>query len=435
MILNDRQLEASQNNLNSLNASIARIETNEDISADKVKMFELNALKGFSNDMQREIDEYTSLRSGNFEPPRDFVLSELPKILIQTRLSQGWSQLKLAWLSGLEQSQISCFEDTRYELVSFATLMRISNALNVDITRCSTTNFVDGISSEKVAIQLYTDRLRWEDFPIDEVFKLGWIKECEKKHKPECFVTWLTGTSGDSYIAPYRIRNDRHQSIDECALFTWRTRILHKARSELQNSSIPEFEMNERWLTNLAEVSIDPESPSRAKELLREQGILLIIEKNLANTQIDGAALLTNLTVPTIALTLEHDRLDYFWYMLFRELGHIYWNMYEESQHTFIDQITIKTPFEIGNTGKSVFDKHDYNADCFVFTKLLHPNLWDSWATRFSSSKELVLNYIKQNLEGNERYSTLLSDETKQNPWSEDIIGHGKLHLHFEDYL
>ncbi len=435
MILNDEQLQVCQNRLNSLNASIKNVETREDVSADRVKMFALAGFKGFSNNMQKDIDEYKSLRSGNFELPRSFVLSELPKILIQTRLSRGWSQWKLALLSGLEPSIITCFEETQYELVSFETLMRVSETLSIDTSRCATTNFSNGVASENSTVKEYSDLYRWEDFPIDEVYKLGWIEGHGTEYKQENFKTWLTGTVGESYVAPYRIRNDLDQSMHEPALYTWRARILHKASSETHNSSIPEFEMNDRWLKNLANISIDPNGPAYAKELLREQGILLLVEKNLSNTQIDGATLLTNHTVPTIALTLKHDRLDYFWYMLFRELGHIYWNMYEESQHTFIDQITFERPFQIGDTIKCTSNKPDYQADRFVLENLVHPDLWDIWTSRFSNSKEMVLNHTQRYLNNHGKSSTLLPNETEQNPWSKDIIGHGKLHTLFEDYL
>ena len=61
--------------------------------------------------------------------------------------------------------------------------------------------------------------------------------------------------------------------------------------------------------------------PVKARELLASKGVTLIIERHLPGTYLDGAAMLAENGNPVIGLTLRHDRLDNFWFVLFHELS------------------------------------------------------------------------------------------------------------------
>lgn len=52
---------------------------------------------------------------------------------------------------------------------------------------------------------------------------------------------------------------------------------------------------------------------SLAKEFLADVGIALVIEPHFKKTELDGAAMLDS-SVPIVALTLRHDRLDNYWF-------------------------------------------------------------------------------------------------------------------------
>src|SRR3546814_17846220 len=52
-------------------------------------------------------------------------------------------------------------------------------------------------------------------------------------------------------------------------------------------------------------------------------GVRVVVERRLTKTYLDGAAMLLDGKDAIIALTLRHDRLDNFWFVLFHALGHI----------------------------------------------------------------------------------------------------------------
>ena len=61
--------------------------------------------------------------------------------------------------------------------------------------------------------------------------------------------------------------------------------------------------------------------PSLVKEFLDQHGIALVVEKALS-PWLDGAAMICR-NVPVVALTLRHDRVDNFWFVLMHELVHV----------------------------------------------------------------------------------------------------------------
>lgn len=81
--------------------------------------------------------------------------------------------------------------------------------------------------------------------------------------------------------------------------------------------------------------------PRLAKEFLADAGIALVFEPHFKKTYLDGAAMLDG-SVPIVALTLRHDRLDSFWFALMHELVHVQKHL--KPLHAFIaDNLDDKT--------------------------------------------------------------------------------------------
>lgn len=92
MILNDEQLDASNFHLKDLNSWIAELESKEKHSSNQLRKMQLNGFYGFAMEIKEEIEEYESLCNGKLELPQIIDLSNLPTLLIQTRIARGWSQ-------------------------------------------------------------------------------------------------------------------------------------------------------------------------------------------------------------------------------------------------------------------------------------------------------------------------------------------------------
>lgn len=80
-------------------------------------------------DLQKEMREYESLKSGAFRLDRLAAVDELPTVLIKARISQGLSQKDLAERVGLKEQQIQRYEATDYASASLSRIKEVANAL------------------------------------------------------------------------------------------------------------------------------------------------------------------------------------------------------------------------------------------------------------------------------------------------------------------
>lgn len=68
------------------------------------------------------------------------------------------------------------------------------------------------------------------------------------------------------------------------------------------------------------------ESDSGVREVcgvLRDAGIRFVVVEHLPQSKVDGACLWLGAREPVVALSFRHDRIDWFWFTLMHELGHV----------------------------------------------------------------------------------------------------------------
>jgi hypothetical protein len=103
----------------------------------------------------------------------------------------------------------------------------------------------------------------------------------------------------------------------------WNARVCIRA---LQTPPSVKFEprsLTAEFMHELAHLSTLNDGPRHAIEYLDKIGVSLVVEPQLPETYIDGAAILAGPDKPIVALTIRYDRLDNFWFVLMHELIHI----------------------------------------------------------------------------------------------------------------
>ena len=162
-------------------------------------------------------------------------------------------------------------------------------------------------------------------------------------------------------------------------MLAWQARVLERAREQFASDAIAAFELDDRWLADLVRLTKQPHGPQKARKLLAEKGIALILERHLPGSYLDGAAMLADTGKPVIGLTLRYDRLDNFWFVLFHELGHVFLHLFDGLRFDFFD--------EEGAIGS---DKIELEADAFALNSLIPAEAWDQCLSRFALSEEAV---------------------------------------------
>ena len=436
MILNDQQLSAAQRHLGDLTTWISELKSEASVSSDQFLILEVQGLEGFATDILSEIEEYETLRDGTFNPPKLTKLSYLPVLLVQTRIARGWSQEKLADLTNTEVETLQRYEENSYLGSSISKLLEVAEALDVDTSHALRHTDGDSEGSSREIPSLNLSEFDWGQFPVDEAFDRGWIQDKFVKNRTEAFKTWFVESTGPYTVsALYRKQNNCTLQANEPSLLAWQARVLQIANHELNGLALPEFKGDDRWIKYLTSVTVEPDGPTKVKELLREQGILFVIEPHLPQTYLDGAALQTHDGVPIIALTLRRDRLDYFWFTLFHELGHLYCHLFSRLNGGFIDLDVLRDEKLNDPAIPTVVDDLEAEADNFATEWLIKSSAWDTCLSRFTKSHEAVsadaqrLNLHPSIIAGRIRY--------EQNNYKilNNLVGQGQLRRHFREYL
>jgi HTH-type transcriptional regulator/antitoxin HigA len=186
------------------------------------------------------------------------------------------------------------------------------------------------------------------------------------------FLHDLAPNSGEPVLmrAPLHQRGERR--MDEAALLAWRLCVLKKSRAIDLSRGYKKGVITARWLRELARLSSFKEGPKLAREYLARAGIALVIEPHFKGTYLDGAAMLDQ-GRPIVALTLRHDRLDNFWFVLLHELAHVARHL-DEGHPFFAD--------DLDSTDKA--DRQEAEADEMAQEALLPHSEWEAFATKAS---------------------------------------------------
>ncbi len=92
-----------------------------------------DALRSQLRDLENELREYESLKSGDFPMESLKAVSEVPSVLIKARIATGLSQRDLAERVGLKEQQIQRYEATDYAAANLARIMEVASALGTAV--------------------------------------------------------------------------------------------------------------------------------------------------------------------------------------------------------------------------------------------------------------------------------------------------------------
>ncbi len=136
MITNERQYKITRNKAKGLMRAIKEFDPlsreHQNVHPRLVSA-EKEAMESQLNDLQKEIEDYESLRSANTSLISVSSFDRLADGLIKARIAQGLSQRELGERLGIQEQQIQRYEAERYASASYRRLCQISHALGIRI--------------------------------------------------------------------------------------------------------------------------------------------------------------------------------------------------------------------------------------------------------------------------------------------------------------
>ena len=376
MIYSDKQCGVSSVQLTKLQEALA---VARDRPSDQpwLNQAEIDALKSQIADIEAEIAEYDLLKSGQVSFSKIYALEELPRVLVQARIASSLSQTGLAEKLNMKPQQVQRYEATDYMGASLARLIEVSRALGV---KASGTFEGPKLAGGSVFAWGDANDIVWGQLPYKEMIKRKWFDVPRGGNPIEKVKEYFLHAAGPQFATAFHRKKMRSGNVpNEYALLAWQARILERARDKIEEGTLGAFALDDRWLPELARLTKRKAGPKRARDLLADKGIALVVERHLPGSYLDGAAMLADGETPVVGLTLRYDRLDNFWFVLMHELGHVFLHLFDGLRFDFFDE-------------ESAIDSDtiEAEADKFALNPLIPEDLWDQCLSRFALSEEAV---------------------------------------------
>jgi len=380
MIYSDKQYAISAGELIKLREALAATQSQEaevTVKQDWLCDAQANAIKSQIATLEAELSHYELLKSGEITFAKAHSLENLPSVLVQARIASGMSQTDLAKRLGMKPQQIQRYEASDYSGASLDRLIDVCEVLNVH-----TTGLFESEDESKGAVFSWSgiEDVVWKQFPAREMAKRGWFDVPRKGDVYQLARDYFMRAAGPQFASAYHRKKMHGGSVpNEYALLAWQARILERARYIVETYHPPEFAVDDRWVADLVALTRRKDGPRCAQALLRSKGIILVTEKHLSGTYLDGGAMLDHDGRPVIGLTLRFNRLDNFWFVLLHELGHVFLHLMDGLRYDFFDE-----------EETSGDDKVEREADAFALDSLIPEAKWDQCLSRFALSEEAV---------------------------------------------
>jgi len=191
------------------------------------------------------------------------------------------------------------------------------------------------------------DEVDWSRFPIREMIARGWIKNkgADIRREAREIMHRFLSPLGEAW-APVALYKRTHyvrsaRQMDVYALAAWKARVCIRAIATPPPVHFERKSLTYEFMHELAHLSMLTDGPRHVAEYLQGVGISMVIEPHLPETYLDGAAILARPDLPVLALTIRHDRIDNFWFVLMHELIHI-WRHLRGDITTFYDDLDLE---------------------------------------------------------------------------------------------
>jgi len=306
---------------------------------------------------------------------------DLGALLIVARVARRWSQKELARRLFLPEQQIQRYEAERYRSISLGNLIRIARTLGVRLTADLANQF------QEQWLPSYEMSRADAQKVLKHARAHGWLDRTDQSDESglsqlKRVVAEHVGEHGMPSLLRTGLNVEDH--TEDWLLLAWKAQVTRKAVSIIQRDKARYRPLDVSWLKDLVHLSAEEDGPVRARSLLADHGILLIVEPQIVGMNVDGAAFLVDDT-PVIGLTLRHDRLDNFWFTLLHETAHVIMHYRTGLSSGFFD-----------NLESPLIDEMEEEADKFASNLLIPEELWIRSPARIAKSAEPIEKFAKQ---------------------------------------
>ncbi len=159
-------------------------------------------------------------------------------------------------------------------------------------------------------------------YPVREMIKRGWI-ELSDAIMIETQLVRFFGVENPDEI-PYMAHAAKKSSYEEREIPPAQLAWLFRVRQVANSIAVPRYSEKalRSALDDLQRLLYAPEEARQVPRILAECGVRYVLVEKLPNAKIDGICFWLN-DSPVIGMSLQHDRIDNFWFVLRHEIEHV----------------------------------------------------------------------------------------------------------------
>lgn len=246
-------------------------------------------------------------------PPGHFIREELE--------ARDWSQRDLAYILGVPEQAVNMIISGKRG-ISPDMAKALGEAFDVPGEFFANLQKAYDLSRARAPDPGVARRARLQSvYPVREMIKRGWLEDTDAAML-EVQMAHFFGVTNANEIPCL----DHAAKRTECEEFppaqlAW----LFRVRQIAKSMTAPKYSGPALTIAlgQLRRLTLDPEEIRHVSRVLSECGVRFVLVESLPNAKIDGVCLWLNAHSPVIGMSLRHDRIDNFWFVLRHECEHV----------------------------------------------------------------------------------------------------------------
>ena len=170
-----------------------------------------------------------------------------------------------------------------------------------------------------VRAQLYAD------LPVKEMVRRGWLNigDVQDTKRVELSLARFFGVeSADNIeVLPHATKKTAVSEPVTPAQLAW----LYRVRQIASEMVVPKYSTTamKAAITELRSLLASPQEARKVPRILAEAGVRFVVVETLTTAKIDGVCFWLDGRSPVIGMSMRHDRIDNFWFVLRHECEHV----------------------------------------------------------------------------------------------------------------
>ncbi len=253
---------------------------------------------------------------------RDMIEVRPPGFFIREELeARGWTQRDLAFVLGITEQAVNVIISGKRG-ISPEMAKALGQAFGVNPDLFANLQKAYDMSRAREPEPGVAQRARMQGiYPVREMIRRGWLEDIDMAMLEAQLARFFEVDSADQI--PHFDHAAKKTNYDETppVQLVW----LFRARQIAKSIAAPKFsEASLREsLAVLRSLTPDPEEIRQVPGVLHECGVRFVLVEGLPGAKIDGACFWLDNQSPVIAMSLLHDRIDNFWFVLRHEIEHV----------------------------------------------------------------------------------------------------------------